>query len=358
MTAMTTRLDSPPATVLAPSPGGTTEIVLTHEQRSRAIRSVVRARSRELRDTHPILRRQSALGATILAASTAVVVGGAVLYVTGAAPWWVVVPVSAFAMSFAHEIEHDTIHRLYFTRNKRAHDVMFAVVWLLRPYAVSPWVRKPLHLLHHEASGTERDFEERAITNGVPWSPMRMLMIVDPVVAAYRNLPDDPAARRHLARLKARAYFPLGWIAVGIWYTFLLLSVASLLTGGPFVAGGVPSAIHAVVTALTVTWIAPNVLRVSCLHFVSSNIHYFGDVEEGNVIEQTQVLNRWWLFPVQLFCCNFGSTHGIHHFVPGDPFYIRHMTAKAAHAAMRANGVRFNDLGTFRRANRFNPIEA
>ena len=105
-------------------------------------------------------------------------------------------------------------------------------------------------------------------------------------------------------------------------------------------------------------WIGPNVLRVACLHFLSSNMHYFGDVEEGNVIEQTQVLNRWWLLPLQLFCCNFGSTHGIHHFVPGDPFYLRQMTTRAAHHAMRANGVRFNDMGTFRRANRFNYIDA
>ena len=60
---------------------------------------------------------------------------------------------------------------------------------------------------------------------------------------------------------------------------------------------------------------APNVLRVFCLHFVSSNMHYYGDVEPGNVIQQTQVLNPWWLWPLQAFCFNFGSSHAIHHFV-------------------------------------------
>jgi hypothetical protein len=65
------------------------------------------------------------------------------------------------------------------------------------------------------------------------------------------------------------------------------------------------------------------------------------------------VLNRWYLVPAQLFCVNFGSTHAIHHFVPNEPFYIRQLTARAAHRAMRDNGVRFNDLGTFRRANRY-----
>jgi hypothetical protein len=65
------------------------------------------------------------------------------------------------------------------------------------------------------------------------------------------------------------------------------------------------------------------------------------------------VWNRWWLLPFHLFCFNFGSTHAIHHFVVGEPFYVRQWTAREAHAVMRDMGVRFNDFGTFRRANRF-----
>jgi hypothetical protein len=75
-------------------------------------------------------------------------------------------------------------------------------------------------------------------------------------------------------------------------------------------------------------------------------------VELGNVIQQTQVLNPWWMWPLQAFCFNFGSTHGIHHFVVKEPFYIRQMTAKVAHKVMAEMGVRFNDFGTFARANR------
>ena len=107
-----------------------------------------------------------------------------------------------------------------------------------------------------------------------------------------------------------------------------------------------------VVDFLTVVLVGPNVLRSFCLHFVSSNMHYFGDVEDGNFMQQTQVLNPWWLLPFQLFCFNFGSTHAIHHFVVRDPFYIRQWLASDAHRVMRDAGVRFNDLGTFRRANR------
>lgn len=343
------------ATLIRPSTStpsvGAAEDRSTADERSKAIRVAVRARSRELRQRHPVLKHQSAIGAGILAASTLVVIGSAVAYVTGAIPWWICVPVSAFAMSFAHEIEHDQIHRLYFARNKSAQNLMLAVGWLLRPYTVSPWARRPLHLLHHEVSGTERDIEERAITNGQSWSPKRLLRMIDPLASAVHSLPRDPAARRFVLPRMAKAYFPLTYIALTIWYGFLALGLTSL------VAGPVLPGLFGVLSVLTVVWIGPNVLRVTCLHFISSNMHYYGDVEEGNVIEQTQVLNRWWLAPLQLFCANFGSTHGIHHFVPGDPFYVRQMTAKVAHRVMRANGVRFNDLGTFRRANRLGVVE-
>ena len=71
---------------------------------------------------------------------------------------------------------------------------------------------------------------------------------------------------------------------------------------------------------------------------------------------QTQVLNAKRFLPFQLFCFNFGSTHGIHHFVVGEPFYIRQLTAADAHKVMRENGVLFNDLGTFARANRYENV--
>jgi hypothetical protein len=82
-------------------------------------------------------------------------------------------------------------------------------------------------------------------------------------------------------------------------------------------------------------------------------MHYYGDVELGNVMQQCQVLNSKWMWPLQAFCFNFGSTHGIHHFVVKEPFYIRQMTAPVAHKVMAEMGVRFNDFGTFGRANRF-----
>ena len=68
------------------------------------------------------------------------------------------------------------------------------------------------------------------------------------------------------------------------------------------------------------------------------------------------VLTVWWTYPFQLFCFFFGWTHAIHHFVVNETFYIRHFARKKAHEVMRKHGVRFNDLGTFRRANRYHEV--
>ena len=98
-----------------------------------------------------------------------------------------------------------------------------------------------------------------------------------------------------------------------------------------------------------------NTLRGACLFFISSNMHYYGDIDHRNVMQQCQVLDVWWLWPFQAFCFNFGSTHAIHHFAVKEPFYIRQWTAPVAHQVMRDMGVRFNDLGAFRRDNRWGP---
>ncbi|MFP6663917.1 MAG: hypothetical protein VCC00_06950 [Deltaproteobacteria bacterium] len=59
------------------------------------------------------------------------------------------------------------------------------------------------------------------------------------------------------------------------------------------------------------------------------------------------------MLPLQAFCANFGSTHSIHHFYVPEPFYMRQLSAAAAHRILRENGVRFNDIDSMRRANRY-----
>lgn len=101
-----------------------------------------------------------------------------------------------------------------------------------------------------------------------------------------------------------------------------------------------------------VVLIAPNVIRSACLNLITSHMHYCGNVH--SLLQQTQILDRWYFRPLQLFCCNFGSTHSIHHFVVSQPFYLRQLVAGKVLKVMREQSVRRNDLSTFTTGNRWN----
>lgn len=353
-TSMTTIVSSRGLATARPGQAGRPEADADRQAASR-IRRVMKQYGRDLRARHPILRHQSAIGLGLLLASLAAMVATGALYWRGLIAWWLAIPLAAIAASIAHEIEHDLIHKLYFPRQPWLANGMLGLGWLMRPSTISPWVRRKLHLLHHRISGTEGDIEERAITNGERFGLRRLFMMADGVLALLLR-DGSHASRRFLQRKAARAYFPLGWLHFGLWYAFLAGSAVTLGLRATGIEPAWPAALESaasVVTLLVVVWIAPNVLRSFCLNFVSSNVHYFGDVEEGNLIQQTQVANRWWLAPFHLFCFNFGSTHAIHHFWVPEPFYVRQISARVAHRVMRENGVRFNDFGTFARANRW-----
>jgi hypothetical protein len=329
-----------------------TRTAMTDAQKEAHIKAVVTQAGVALRERFPVLRHQDAIGAAILAVSLLGMAGAAALYVAGVLPWYLTIPVVAIFASFTHELEHDLIHWMYFRRKPWAHHLMMGLAWLARASTINPWIRRGLHFNHHKVSGSEHDLEERAITNGERWGLLRFVMTGDNILSVLLRAHRAPtwALRRRLIGRALAAYFPLGWAFWGAWYAFLGVHVAGAL-GVEWSAAA--QARIAVLDTLAVVYLVPNVLRTFCLHFVSSNMHYYGDVEPDNVIQQTQVLNPWWLWPAQLFCCNFGSTHAIHHFVVKEPFYVRQMTAPAAHRVMRAMGVRFNDTGTFRRANRW-----
>ncbi|VVP46529.1 fatty acid desaturase [Pseudomonas fluorescens] len=327
-------------------------------QRSAHIRQVVLAKGMELRERYPILKHQDALGAGILAFALAGMIGSAALYVTGHMAWWVCLLLNAFFASLTHELEHDLIHSMYFRKQRVPHNLMMGLVWLARPSTINPWIRRHLHLNHHKVSGTETDMEERAITNGEPWGFARLLMVGDNMMSAFIRLLRAPTWAHKWSILKRvfKVYAPLALLHWGAWYVFLGFHAANgiaYLLGGSIEWSATTLSVMQVIDIAAVVIIGPNVLRTFCLHFISSNMHYYGDVEPGNVMQQCQVLNPWWLWPLQAFCFNFGSSHGIHHFVVKEPFYIRQMTVPVAHKVMREMGVRFNDFGTFGRANRF-----
>ncbi|NGY04988.1 fatty acid desaturase [Solimonas terrae] len=341
-------------------------------ERVATIKTAIRAESERVRARLPWLRHQDAIGAAIMAISVLGMIVSGWAYVAGLIPWWVCVPVSAIFASFIHELEHDLIHTLYFRKSPGAYQLMMALCWITRPSTVSPWTRRRLHLHHHKYSGTESDLEERAITNGERWGLRRLLMTGDHMLAvllrpammretvkAYIKA-QQPGSRDEvdmLIREQRRSFVPLSLVHYAIWYLFLGYHGVSLALG----LAGMPietSAFMQLVDTTVVVWLAPNVLRVFCLHFVSSNMHYYGDIDTRNIVQQCQVLNPWWLWPAQLFCFNFGSTHAIHHFVVNQPFYVRTLTIREAHRVMRENGVRFNDVGALRRANRWGAAPA
>lgn len=322
---------------------------------------------------HPWLKHQNAIGMSVFLISVAGVVLNAVLYIQGVMPAWAVILLTAFWTALLHELEHDLIHWMYFRTNKKIHHLMMLGVYLLRPTTINPWIRRHLHFRHHKISGTETDLEERAITNGEKWGIKRFFMTGDNMLSFYlravsstkeihRLHREGLISKRDLLNVRligAFGYLPIGIAAYAIWHFFVvyhLVNGAAWMMGAELAWPQMISENMSWMQVLVVTLIAPNVLRTFCLHFISSNMHYFGDVEPGNVIQQCQVLNKWWLFPFQLFCFNFGSTHAIHHFVVKDPFYLRQMIAADAHEVLRKYGVRFNDLGTFSRANRLNAV--
>ncbi len=338
---------------MSPSPAS-----LNDQQRAAYIREQVMAHGNALRQRYPILQHQDALGAGILAFALLGMIGSAALYIGGHLPWWACLLLNAFFASLTHELEHDLIHSMYFRKQPLPHNLMLALVWLARPSTINPWVRRHLHLNHHKVSGSEADMEERAITNGEPWGIARLLMVGDNMMSSLIRWlrAKNPEHRRLILTRTLKVYAPLGLLNWATWYLFLgfhLLDWASAALGAPIAWSATTLSVMQVVNVAVVVLVGPNVLRTFCLHFVSSNMHYYGDVEPGNVIQQTQVLNPWWLWPLQAFCFNFGSSHAIHHFVVKEPFYVRQLTVPFAHRVMREMGVRFNDFGTFARANRW-----
>lgn len=317
---------------------------MTEDERRRvtAIRTTVKAHAEALFARHPWLRHQDAIGFSIMLLALGGSVGIAAAYARAAVPAWLAVVTIAFFGSLFHELEHDLLHDLYFKEKKSVQNTMMLVCWLARPNLMNPWARKYIHRHHHRVSGTRTDVEEIAATNGMPMGPRRLLMMSCRTVRVLlsksrtKAMVIDGVTIRHSWRDLPETVFD--WLLVA-WLARSLLHAFGVVLPGEqldFVA---------------VVLLLPNLLRRYCLFFITSNNHYHGDVR--NLLEQTQVLDHWIFLPLNLFCFNFGATHAIHHFVVRQPFYVRQWIAPAAHRVMKENGVRFNDLGTFARANRY-----
>ena len=370
---------TPAAPIPRPDSAGELDGARAGEAADRArvhtIRRAILEAGDDLRAAHPWLEpAQDVIGGALIVACVGANLACAAAFAAGALGPLACILACAFAQSILHEVEHDLIHSLYFKKGggRAAHNAALAAVYACRLSTLNPWARRRLHLHHHAASGTASDLEERAITNGLAWSPLRLLVTGDNLLAivlrpaaSLRELRDyiravpaaDPAAhpatflatRASILAANAGGYFPGGALHYGLWYTFLANAAVGLARGGGFLAPG--GALAGLVTVYAAAFGAPNFLRTFCLHLVSSNIHYAG-IRKGDVLNQTQVLTHPAFWPAQAFCANFGGTHAIHHFVVRDPFYIRQAIAPRVLPVLKAQGVRFNDVGTFWRANR------
>ena len=319
------------------------------EERARRIRKWIRRGEKRLVARYAVLRHQDGIGAVLCLLSASGMLVSAGFYWLNVIPWYLCLFVNAFLASILHEIEHDLIHVLYFKARPRVANVMMLVAWVFRGNVVHGWYRREIHFHHHRASGTATDVEERLLGLGTPWGFRRVLATVDGALAFLLNTKvleaEVPGFSRRRLALASLPVYPL----------FVLVSMSFLAYHAFRAFGLAPSewfvTLYPWVEVLAVSWVVPNYLRQAALQLISSNVHYYEDV--SNVNEETQVLNPIFLWPLQLFCFNFGTTHSFHHYVVDQPFYLRQLLSPWVLPALRKYGVRFNDLGTFARANRF-----
>ncbi|WP_440053828.1 fatty acid desaturase [Pseudoalteromonas sp. T1lg65] len=326
---------------------------LTAKQNITAIVSAIKAEEQLLRARYPILNQQNGIAMVILLLSLFSLIGVAVLYYFALIPAWLCILLVAFITSIAHELEHDLIHKQYFSNCPFIHNFMMLMVWLMRPNTVNPWYRRTIHLHHHKVSGTEQDLEERLVGNGIksPW--LRAVVVTDGLLGLLIN------AKRFSKEINGfrffqvfNAGFPIATAYFAILYGVVAYYALQLVQ--PFELPKWGAELLAVAEFLMVVLIVPNIIRSTSLNLITSSMHYYGGV--SNVLEQTHVITSRWFLPFQLFCFDFGRTHTIHHFVPNQPFYIRQLISKKIRPVMAKHGVRFDDLQSLRHANHY-PIK-
>ncbi|KAL9648769.1 hypothetical protein ABK040_003704 [Willaertia magna] len=298
----------------------------------KSIRNVIKNEEARLRKKHKWLKYQDALGASAFLVSVISIIAIMYLYLQGRLHWAVVIPLLALPASILHELEHDIIHNLYFKSQKK-------------------WA----HLRHHQVSGSKKDIEERLIGSGLPLGFLRWALILNPFanVMILEDIEHDNVDWNRLS-IVLTSIPSVGVFAV-MWFVFseYLRQFTGLTFGTYDPATYLPLWAWPLVRDLAVLIVGPNTLRQSCLNIMASYSHYYGDVPEGSVFYQCQVIDSIWCLPFQLFCFDFGRTHIIHHFVPNQPFYLRHMLAPKAVEELVKQGIRRNDFGIVSRNNRY-----
>jgi len=322
---------------------------------SREICRAIRQSDATLRQTYPFLKHQDLIGAIIFTGSLSLVALFSYLYLIGYLSVLLTIILIALPISFLHELEHDIIHNLYFKQYRWLQNIMFFFIWIAKLHG-SPWYRRQLHLKHHLLSGQVNDAEERLIGLGLTPNYKRMAVSLHPFGgllvsteisrdAKYLNettmkLKNAPTALIFL--FLTRTY--LTYQILFLIYSYFNYDINTIYGMNKF---------YPIIHALTICICLPNLLRQGCLVLMSNSCHYYGDIPLNTVYYQNQILDSWFVLPFQLFCCNFGATHIIHHYVVSQPFYIRHFTGRSIKDMMVKLGIRNNDFGILWRNNRY-----
>ncbi|AQP99187.1 hypothetical protein B0W48_04820 [Pseudoalteromonas aliena] len=326
---------------------------LSAKQNIQAIVKAIKTEEALLRQKHPLLAHQNTLGLIILLLSLSALIGVGVLYYLTIIPAWMCIILAAIAASISHELEHDLIHKQYFSNQPLMHNFMMLTVWLMRPNTISPWYRRKMHLHHHKTSGTQQDLEERLVGNGIKNPFLRALVITDGLLGLVISQKRFKKEIDGFSFMRIfNAGFPIATAYFIILYSVIVFHIVNLFMPLSINSASWLLSIINVFEFLMVVLIVPNIIRSSSLNFVTSSMHYYGGV--NNMLEQTHVLTSRLFMPFHLFCFNFGHTHTIHHFVPNQPFYLRQMLSNKALKVMKQHNVRFNDFESIKNANLYN----
>ena len=328
---------------------------MTNQDAKETIKTIVRAIKTEeklLRSKYSFLSYQNVLGLSITLLSLAALIGVGSLYYLALIPAWLCVILAAVITSISHEIEHDLIHKQYFSKNPLIHNFMMLVVWMMRPNTINPWYRRKIHLHHHYTSGTNQDLEERLVGNGIKNPFLRALVIVDGLLGLVINQARFKQEIKDFSFSKVfNAGFPITTSYFIVLYSVIIYHLINVFFP---LSAHMPNwglSILSVFEFLMVVLVLPNIVRSTSLNFVTSSMHYYGGV--NNVFEQTHVLTSRLFAPFHLFCFNFGKTHTIHHYAPNQPFYIRQLISAKINELMKKEGVRFNDFESIKNANAY-----
>jgi fatty acid desaturase len=320
-----------------------------HEEETKIIRQAIQSEEFRLKLKYPILSYQTQIGFGLWLSSILSLLGNAYAYSQGWYPGWAAFLFAGFPLSVLHEIEHDLIHRQYFPASRLMQDIMLFFIWIFKcNQELSPFVRRDLHLHHHNRSGQIDDIEERLIGLGIENNYLRLATAICPGLGViYIHAPGwgiQATTSWRLLKLEKNIAKELLKFAFDLILITLPISLLYLAWNG-----------NSWASFLWILWAGPNALRHACLALLSSYSHYSlvdKEKSEGDITLQNQILNHWTLLPLQLFCFNFGAEHIIHHFYVHQPFYLRHWCRQAAWKVMVENGIRINDFGVVWRANR------